>query len=352
MIPFVTCIILALAAIPFIIQMCYKHELYDMPNGRKIHKIAIPRLGGVIFMPITAIGMILGLIIISKGHNKEIEFYLSSVLMVVGALLIYIIGLIDDLRGLEASHKFIIQTIAALIFPLCNLMINNLHGLFGIYELPIWVSYPLTVFTILLIVNAMNLIDGIDGLSSSLSVLILLSFAYLFNQLRAPLFVLLSLCLSGAIIGFFFYNYYGRIGKSKIFMGDTGSLFIGFVIAYLAIKYQMSGWTNITYHDSALLTSMTLVFIPCIDVVRVAIVRLLKGNPMFSPDKTHIHHVIMNMGLTMHQALYTIIIMFGAIGIINWGLYVSDIEITWIFLIDILIYLAFIWSAEKIGETK
>lgn len=352
MIPFITCIILAIIAIPFIVHICYKHELYDMPNGRKIHKIAVPRLGGIIFMPITAIGMFVGLAILSKGRNGEIEFYLSSFMMVVGALLIYIIGLIDDLKGLEASQKFIIQTIAALIFPACNLMISNLHGLFGIYELPIWASYPLTVFTILLIVNAMNLIDGIDGLSSSLSILILSVYSYLFHQIGATLFSLLSICLCGAVIGFFFYNFYGNIGKNKIFMGDTGSLFIGFVIAYLAIKYQMRGWNDIEYREGALLTSITLVFIPCADVIRVALARLLKGKKMFAPDKTHIHHIIMSMGLTMHQALYTILILFTVLGVINWGLYVSGMNITWIFLIDIMIYSAFIWCAEKIGNTK
>ncbi len=352
MIPFTICIAIALAVIPFIVRMCYKHELYDMPNSRKIHKIAIPRLGGIIFMPVTAIGMLVGLLLMNKGHNEEVEFYLSSFLMIVGAMLIYIIGLIDDIKGLKASHKFLIQTIAALIFPLCNLMINNLHGLFGLYELPLWASYPLTVFVILLIVNAMNLIDGIDGLSSSLSIIMLLVFAFLFHQLNAPLFVLLSVSLTGALIGFFYYNYYGRIGKNKIFMGDTGSLFIGFVIAYLAIKYQMKGWVNITNGDATLLTSITLVFIPCIDVTRVALTRLFKGKKMFAPDQTHIHHIIMQMGLTMHHALYTIIILYIVIGILNWGLYVSNVNINWIFLTDILIYFTFIWSAKKIGETK
>ena len=351
MIPFVICIIIALTIIPYIVQMCYKHELYDMPNGRKIHKIAIPRLGGIVFMPITAIGMVIGLILLNKTYNQEVEFYLSSYMMIVGATLIYIIGLIDDLKGLAASRKFIIQAIASLIFPTCNLMINNLHGLFGIYELPLWISYPLTVFTILLIVNAMNLIDGIDGLSSCLSIIMLLAFAFLFHELNAPLFVLLSISLCGAIIGFFYYNYYGRIGKNKIFMGDTGSLFIGFVIAYLAIKYQMNGWNNMTYRDSSLLTSITLVFIPCIDVIRVALTRLFKGKKMFSPDKTHIHHIIMQMNLSAHQALYTILILYIAIAVINWGLYISELNFTYIFLTDIFIYSIFIWSAKKIGET-
>lgn len=352
-IPFIICILIATAVIPVIINVCYKHDLYDIPNGRKIHNIAVPRLGGIIFMPITAIGIVLGMIILSNGKNHEFNFYLSTFLMVVGAFLIYLIGLIDDLRGLNASHKFAIQAAAAILFPACNLMISNLHGLFGIYELPMWVSYPLTVFAIMLIVNAMNLIDGIDGLSSSLSIIILCTFAYLFNKMGASIFVLLSVSLCGAIIGFFFYNFYGRIGKSKIFMGDTGSLFIGFVVAYLAIKFQMSEWDNIVYQEGAmLLISITLIFIPCMDVVRVAIGRVLNGKKMFAPDKTHIHHVIMNMGLTMHQTLYTIIILFAAISVINWGLYISNINITIIFLIDIAIYSLFIWSASKIASTK
>ena len=114
----------------------------------------------------------------------------------------------------------------------------------------------------------------------------------------------------------------------------------------------MKGWVNITNGDATLLTSITLVFIPCIDVARVALTRLFKGKKMFAPDKTHIHHIIMQMGLSMHYALYTILILYLIIGVINWGLYVSDMNITWIFLIDIMIYSTFIWSAEKIGSTK
>lgn len=351
-IPFIICILIATAVIPVIINVCYKHDLYDIPNGRKIHNIAVPRLGGVIFIPITAIGIILGMIILSNGRNQEFNFYLSTFLMVVGAFLIYLIGLIDDLNGLSAINKFIIQTIAAIIFPACNLMISNLHGLFGVYELSIWFSYPLTVFTILLIVNAINLIDGIDGLSSSLSIIILAAFAYLFYKMEASLFVLLAVSLCGAIIGFFFYNFFGNIGKHKIFMGDTGSLSIGFVIAYLAIKFQMSGWENIAYQDGALLISMTLVFIPCIDVIRVAITRMINGKKIFAPDKTHIHHIIMGMGLTAHQTLYTILMLFAVICVINWGLYTCGISITMIFILDITIYSIFIWSTNKIAGTK
>ena len=351
-IPFLLCFGISLLLIPYIIRICNKHEFYDQPNARKVHQFAIPRLGGIIFMPATAIGMMAGLGIMSGGENRELHIYLSTILMVVGALLIYLVGLLDDLRGLKATHKFAVQMAAAMMFPACNMMIDNLHGFFGLYELPFWLSYTLTVFSILLIVNAMNLIDGIDGLSSCLAMLILLIFAWLFHQLGAPFYVLLSVSLCGSILGFFIFNFFGSIGRHKIFMGDTGSLFIGFVIAYLAIKYQMSGWENTGYREEALLTSITLVFLPCIDVVRVALLRLKNHKEMFAADKTHIHHLLMGMGLSMHQALFTIILLFAMLCVINWGLYLSGIASTWIVLLDTLIYVAVVWSAYTIGETK
>ena len=129
---------------PLLTKICHTHGLYDQPNTRKVHKNAIPRLGGILFMPSLGVGVATTLLIIYKDWNKDFELSLSTIVMLVGALLIYLIGFLDDLKGLKATHKFIIQTIAALFFPLCNLMINNLHGLLGIYEIPIWVSYPLT----------------------------------------------------------------------------------------------------------------------------------------------------------------------------------------------------------------
>ena len=269
---------------------------------------------------------------------------MSNVMMVIGAILIYLIGIFDDLKGLKAFHKFIIQTIAALVFPLCNLMISNLHGLFGIHEIPLWIGYPLTVFIILLIVNAMNLIDGIDGLASGLAFLILGSFAYLYYNLGAYLFCLISTSLAGATLAFFFFNFYGKVGRLKTFMGDSGSLFLGYVIAYLAIKYQMSNEPiGFPYREESLLISFTLVFLPCIDVIRVAILRKLHGRSMFEADKTHIHHRIMQMGLDMHQTLAVIITLFVSISLINYGLYVGGLQTEYIIGVDLTIYTLFIW---------
>lgn len=348
-IAFAISLVFSLVCTPLIVRLCNTHELFDLPNARKVHKYSIPRLGGTLFMPSLGLGAVITLIIMYQTINTNWVFGLSNVMMIIGAIIIYIFGIFDDLKGMKATHKFIIQTIAALIFPLCNLMISNLHGLFGIHEIPIWIGYPLTVFVILLIVNAINLIDGIDGLASGLAFLILGSYAYLYHELHAHLFSIISTSLAGATLAFFFFNMYGKVGRLKTFMGDSGSLFLGYVIAYLAIKYQMTQEPlGFPYREESLLISFTLVFLPCIDVIRVALGRKFNGKPMFEADKTHIHHRIMQMGLDMHQTLAVIITFFVAICLINYGLYVGGLATAYIVGIDIAIYSMFIWVVEKL----
>ena len=350
-IAFAISLVFSLVCTPLVVKLCHTYGLFDMPNARKVHKYSIPRLGGTLFMPSLGLSVIITLLIMYQGINKDFQIGLSNVMMAIGAIMIYIIGVFDDLKGMKAVHKFIIQTIAALIFPLCNLMISNLHGFFGIHEIPIWIGYPLTVFIILLIVNAINLIDGIDGLASGLAFLILGSFAYLYYQLGAYLFSIISTGLAGATLAFFFFNMYGKVGRLKTFMGDSGSLFLGYVIAYLAIKYQMSNGNDVfIYREESLLISFTLVFIPCIDVIRVALWRKFNGKAMFEPDKTHIHHHIMQMGLDMHQTLAVIITLFVSIALINYGLFVGGVQTTSIYGIDIAIYFLFMWVVKNLSN--
>lgn len=348
---FAVSFIFSLIATPFIVKICQTKNLYDQPDNRKVHKLAIPRLGGTLFMPSMAVGVVVSIIAIYGGLRQDFEIYISTILLAIGALLIYLIGILDDLNGMKAVHKFCIQFVTASFFPLCNLMINNLHGMFGIYEIPIYLSYPITLFVILLIVNAMNLIDGIDGLSSGLAILILGAYTYLFHQLNFGLFPLISAGLIGSVFAFFLYNVYGSVGKYKIFMGDSGSLFLGYIIAYLAIKYQMSNEeAGFPYREESLLVSWTLVFIPSIDVIRVAIMRKINGKAMFDADMTHIHHRIMQTGLSMHNTLAVIIILFFAFCMVNYGLNGMGLNCTWIMLIDIIFYSIFIWVVESIGK--
>ena len=315
LIAFAISLVFSLIGTPLVVKLCNTYGIFDLPNSRKVHKYSIPRLGGTLFMPSLGLGVVVTLLIMYQGINKDFEIGVSNVMMVIGAIMVYLIGIFDDLRGMKATHKFIIQTVAALLFPLCNLMINNLHGLFGIHEIPIWLGYPITVFVILLIVNAINLIDGIDGLASGLAFLILASFAYLYHELHAHLFSIISTSLAG-----------------------------------LAIKYQMEQEPlGFSYREESLLISFTLVFLPCIDVIRVGLWRKFRGRSMFEADKTHIHHRIMQMGLDMHQTLAVIITLFIVICLINYGLYVGGLQSAYIVGIDIAIYSMFIWIVEKLN---
>lgn len=338
----------AAIATPIVVKMCRTLGLYDQPNARKMHKVAVPRLGGVVFLPAMIAGFAAGLSFLLGGMNKSFTINISTIGMASGAIIIYLIGVLDDIKELKAFHKFIIQSAAAFVFPLCNLIINDLHGFLGIHEIPFLVAYPLTVFIILLIVNAMNLIDGIDGLSSGLSILILSIFGALYLMLNGHNFSILAFSLAGAVFAFFCYNMFGKIGGYKVFMGDSGSLFLGYVIAYLAIKYQMSNGLVFPYRENSLLISFTLLIIPTFDVVRVALSRLMQGKGIFTPDKTHIHHRIMQTGINMHWTLFTIIILFISLCSLNYGLNIYGIDITIIIISDIMIYAFFMMAIEKI----
>ncbi len=337
-IAFLVSLAFAVVSMPFVIAMCKKNGLYDQPEARKVHQFAIPRLGGSLFMPSMAVGTVSALIFKYGGVSNDFVVSLSTAMMAAGGIMIYLIGILDDLKGMKAMHKFIIQSVTALFFPVCNLMINDLHGLFGLHVIPIYVAYPITVFVILLIVNAMNLIDGIDGLASGLSLLILCSFGYLYNNLGSPLFSIISFSLAGAVLGFFFYNYFGKINGRKIFMGDSGSLFLGYVIAYLSIKYQMTNWEVFEYRENSFLISFSLVMLPCFDVIRVALGRKMRGKDMFEPDKTHVHHLIMATGLSMHQTLYVILSIFVSFCVLNYGLFVFGVKMSLIIFVDVVLY--------------
>lgn len=345
---FTTSMIVSLIGIPLIISYCKMYHLYDQPNTRKVHKLPIPRMGGMIFMPAMVTGLFISLQV--RYGNEVLELHTSTILMMLGTIMTYLMGIIDDWKGMHARTKFAIQTVAALLMPLCSLQINDLHGILGIHAIPLWLSYPLTVFVILLIVNAINLIDGIDGLAASLSVLILGAFTLLYLDLDAPLFYLLCASLTGSVVAFLCFNMLGKVGRWKTFMGDTGSLFLGYVIAYMAIKYQMSNSAIFNYRDNSLLISWTLVFIPCIDVVRVALFRLKNGKGMFEADKTHIHHLVMQAGAGMHTALVCILLLFVCFCLINWSLYTFQMQITWIILTDIVVYSLFVVAISMLSS--
>ncbi len=325
---------------PAILSFCFKNNLYDIPNERKIHKKAIPRLGGISFFPSMLTAFIVVLMFMPTIDDHTLPISVWSVVFLLGLMIIYGTGIVDDLIGLDAVTKFITQIITASLLPLLGLYINNLYGLFGIYEIPYFIGFPLTVFVIVFIDNAINLIDGIDGLASGLSLIALAGFLVYFlqNDVFINTYCILVAGMIGALLAFSYFNLFGNIErKTKIFMGDSGSLSLGYILGFLAIKSMMDNTAIWSYHPESILVPFTLLFVPSADVVRVTLYRIYHKEPIFKADKNHIHHKLMRMGLTQHQTLVFILAMaLGFIGL-NYILH-GMISSTEIIIIDVLLY--------------
>lgn len=325
---------------PVILDYCKRKNLYDIPNERKVHTNAIPRMGGISFFPsmLTAFIAILMFIPVSDEYTMPINVW--SAVFMMGLLIIYITGILDDLTGLDARTKFIVQIATGCLLPFAGLYINNLYGLFGIYEIPNYVGIPLTIFIMVFIDNAINLIDGIDGLAAGLSLMALAGFLCYFIQydVFVHTYSILVAGMIGALIAFSYFNLFGKPERNtKIFMGDSGSLSLGFILGFLAVKCTSDNTLIWPTRPEALLVPMTLLFVPMADVVRVTLHRFYHRQPLFNADKNHIHHKLMRSGLSQHQSLAVILGLALVYDLMNYGLY-PFLSSTWILIVDVLIY--------------
>lgn len=291
------------------------------------------------------------------GHAAVFSsFGLSTLLVAIGMFLLYIIGLLDDLFGIRAGVKFAIQLVVSLFLPFCGIYIHDLYGLFGIHELPLWLGYLLTMVISILIVNATNLIDGIDGLSSSLGLLATLVFGVLYACQGMYFYTIFCFALSGSLVAFWFFNMFGSPQKGfKTFMGDTGSLTLGYALAFVAMRYVIIGTNNVPEESRCvvILVPFTLLFVPCIDSVRVAVKRLLRHKPIFHPDKTHIHHKCLRAGFSMHQSLCVILLLQLFYCATNWLIVTWGGRVNFVVVFDILSFIAFnLWLDRKIVQNN
>lgn len=336
---FLSSIVCGLLFIPLILNYCKDKQIYDIPNSRKVHKTKVPRLGGVSFLPSMLLSFLVALFILANQYQgRKIEINLWSLYFITSLTMVYSVGIIDDLIGLGAKFKFTVQIVAASLLPIAGLYINNLCGLFGIYEIPYWIGAPLTVFVIVFIDNAMNLIDGIDGLCASIGLLALCAFLYYFWLDELFIYCILIASLIGVLIPYLYFNLFGKAENNrKIFMGDSGSLTLGFILGFLFVKYTMDNRAVMPFDESHLMTAYSPLIVPTFDVVRVTIHRLRNRRPIFEADKNHIHHKLMSAGMSMHQALIAILLLAIFFTVTNHAIYPLA-GITFTFIIDVAIY--------------
>lgn len=328
--------------IPRILRYCKDRKLYDIPNQRKVHKNPIPRLGGISFLPSMLIATIIALLAWSYTNDgKKIEISPWTIYFALGLFIIYAIGLIDDVFGVSAKKKFLVQIFVSSLPPIAWLYINNFYGFLGIEQVSFWVGAPLTVFILVFIMNAINLIDGIDGLSAGLSLIALVGFFYCFFSEGIWIYSILIAGLIGVLIPFLYYNVFGDAEKGqKIFMGDSGSLTIGYILGVLLVKFCMVNPHIAAYRKESIFLSITLLIVPIFDVCRVIIVRLIHKQGIFRPDKNHIHHKLMRTGISQHQALISILAL--AMFFIGFNMLCLNIlDTTLTILTDICIYSIF-----------
>jgi UDP-GlcNAc:undecaprenyl-phosphate/decaprenyl-phosphate GlcNAc-1-phosphate transferase len=278
-------------AIPSIIRIALEKKLYDEPGERHSHTQIIPTLGGI--------GIFAGIIFsftfwLPFDHynpaETDIKYVLSSY------IIIFLIGAKDDIIPLPAYKKFIGQFVAAFILvKYGNVRLNSLYGIFGISEIPELFAIGISVFTIVVIINAFNLIDGINGLAATIGIISCIIFGYWFYEEERMDMAIIAASTIGSLLAFLYYN-----AKNKIFMGDTGSLLIGITAAILAINFIES---NHHVHDGWVIKSVpavaiAILIIPLFDTLRVFIIRAIKGKSPFDADKNHIHHLLLSLNFS------------------------------------------------------
>ena len=284
-------------AIPVIIQVAKSKKLFDEPDERKVHKTVIPTLGGLGIFAGFILASLMG---VPAGTSAELQYIAAA------CIVIFFLGIKDDIMILSASKKFIGQLIAAgILIKFGGIQITSMHGFMGIHELSHTASIIFTVFTIIVITNSFNLIDGVDGLAGSLGLLTSLVFGSYFALNGNIIYAVLALSLAGSITGFLIYNF----SPAKIFMGDTGSLLLGLINSVLVIKFiNIAGTATSPIHFTAApAIGFAILIIPLFDTLRVFTLRILDRRSPFSPDRNHVHHFLLDLGLSHRMVTFTCI---------------------------------------------
>ncbi|MFM2138033.1 MAG: hypothetical protein RJA57_340 [Bacteroidota bacterium] len=289
-----TAFIVTLLCMPPLIRFIKRHRAYDLPSDRKEHRIPIPTFGGV--------AVVAGLLTSILLWLPLAEFP-KQVLFILSVLILLCLGIYDDLRDLPARYKFAIQIGLSAAIAFSGVRIVSAGGIFGIGELPVPLQYISTIITITGITNAFNLIDGIDGLAGGMGFMSLLTLGIFLARCGDGPGSVIAFSLAGALLGFLYFN----LNPARIFMGDTGSLVLGFVIAVLCIRFMMlNAVAFFPPVPHGAMFALTIVWLPVFDTLRVFLQRIRNGRSPFLADKTHIHHLLTNKGYSHEVATWTI----------------------------------------------
>ena len=298
----ITSFVISLMMTPVLIRIASERNIFDEPGERKLHTSRTPLLGGVAIFA----GTMISFLFWSANYFEANQLFILTSLLILFAA-----GFIDDLRPLRPIIKLFLQVIATIITVFfAGVHISSLHGLGGIHILPGVFPAIVTALFILGLVNAFNFIDGIDGLAAMVGILASALFGILFLSVHDNLSALLAFALCGSLVAFLYFNF----SPAKIFMGDTGTLVTGFILALLAIKLTEVTRTSVSYfswlnYQSAPVFALAALIIPVIDFMRVTFIRMMKGQSPIQADKNHIHHVLVSTGLNATQTTVVLVLV-------------------------------------------
>lgn len=344
LIAFVVSVLITGLIIPKILLIAFRKQLFDEIDERKIHRGVVPRLGGISFLPslgiafCAVVGFNLGM-----GYGTMVDELAEVVepllFLACGLLLIYLVGIADDLIGVRYRAKFLFQILCAALLICSGLWIHNLYGFLWIYSVPSGLGWAMTVIFVIYVVNAINLIDGIDGLASGLSAVALAWYSYVFYESGEYIYMVIAGATVGTLVPFFYYNVFGSAeNRTKIFMGDTGALTIGLILAFLSIAVvNIPPETAESVNRNLFILALAPIMLPCFDVARVFFHRIRMGRDPFLPDKSHIHHKLLALGINQRKVMITILTFDVCLVILN--LFLSGyVQPTWLLLADLLIW--------------
>ena len=312
--------LLGLACMPVVIKIAKEKHFVVKPNKRTSHSGEIPNIGGLDI----CFSFLLTYIIFEYGSLKESQFLL------IGLIVILFIGFADDLLDLNPLSKLLGEMLAGIaMIGFADIRITHLHGFLGIEEIGVVGSYLLSFFVLVAIINALNLIDGIDGLASGLGILYCLFFAVWFQLCGEESWAILGYSMTGALAVFFIYNVFGG-SKRKIFMGDSGSLLLGYLLTAFVFHFCTLNAYRVVPENmicsAAPAVCVCVLSVPLFDTLRVMLTRIKHKKSPFSPDKNHIHHLMLRTGLNHIQTtcvLLSVTIMFIGLAILgrNWNIW-------------------------------
>lgn len=337
---FITAFTLTYSIIPVIIRVARERRIYDRPNERSSHDEPTPSLGGIGIFAGTICAVVLWTPLFTFG---VLQYILAAF------VLIFLIGAMDDLLPLSPTKKFSGQLLVAVILAYkSDIRITSLYGVFGIYDLPELTSFVLSVVVIIAIINSFNLIDGINGLAGSIGLLACASWGAWFLAIHSPALAVVAFSLAGAITAFLKYNF----TPAQIFMGDTGSLLIGTVCAILSINFiEMNHLTSIKpvyTFNSAPAIAVGILILPLYDTLRVFVQRILHGRSPFSPDKTHIHHLLLDLGISHMNA--TAILLFVNILFIAMTVLLDHLGTSVLLILEIALMFLLTFTIQRISK--